>query len=63
MNAAELPISSDLERRTGWFIRLRWLAAAGVAVAAVSMHLAGAAHLAGSWHWPPVSFSTTQSFS
>ena len=30
----ELPISSDLERRTAWFIRLRWLAACGVAVAA-----------------------------
>jgi signal transduction histidine kinase len=30
----ELPISSDLERRTAWFIKLRWLAAGGVAGAA-----------------------------
>jgi hypothetical protein len=30
----ELPVSSDLERRTRWFIKLRWLAAGGVACAA-----------------------------
>ena len=38
---SELPISSDLERRTAWFIQLRWLAAAGVAAAAVIGRLFG----------------------
>jgi signal transduction histidine kinase len=33
-DAGELPVSSDLERRTAWFIKLRWLAAGGVAGAA-----------------------------
>lgn len=32
--AGELPVSSDLERRTIWFIKLRWWAAAGVIGAA-----------------------------
>lgn len=32
--AGGLPGSSDLERRTAWFIKLRWFAAAGVAGAA-----------------------------
>ncbi len=29
-HGGELPVSSDLERRTAWFIRLRWLAAGAV---------------------------------
>ncbi|MGA2325723.1 MAG: HAMP domain-containing sensor histidine kinase [Bryobacteraceae bacterium] len=29
-HTGELPVSSDLERRTAWFIKLRWLAAGGV---------------------------------
>lgn len=32
-HAGELPVSSDLERRTVWFIKLRWLAACGVVCA------------------------------
>lgn len=33
-DASEFPVSTDLERRTAWFIKLRWLAAAGVIGAA-----------------------------
>ena len=33
-HAGELPVASDLERRTAWFIKLRWLAAGGVVCAA-----------------------------
>jgi len=40
-DVGELPISSDLERRTAWFIRLRWLAVCGVAAAAGVARLAG----------------------
>ncbi len=33
--ADELPVASDLERRTAWFIKLRWVAAGSVAGAAI----------------------------
>ena len=43
--AVELPVSSDLERRTAWFIKLRWLAAAGVVVAAAMARTLGLSDL------------------
>jgi signal transduction histidine kinase len=43
--AGELPVSSDLERRTAWFIRLRWLAAGGVVGAAGIARILGLSDL------------------
>ena len=43
--AVELPVSSDLERRTAWFIKLRWLAAGGVVCAAGIARILGLSDL------------------
>jgi signal transduction histidine kinase len=44
-DTGELPVLSDLERRTAWFIKLRWGAAAGVAGAAGLARYGGLADL------------------
>jgi signal transduction histidine kinase len=44
-DVGELPVSSDLERRTVWFIKLRWLAAAGVIGTAVAVRSLGVARV------------------
>lgn len=45
-HAVELPVSSDLERRTAWFIKLRWLAVGGVVCAAGAARILGLSDLA-----------------